>query len=120
MSNHGTKFNAPKFSTIAYPGGWSLLKGDSRFVAGATAMVLDHMAQDLHYSVPSPSSVTIYKAGSQIVSGIKIYLEMHITKLEMYVQALIYHPSFMLHERSSEAKVEKIFISSKPKFKTNS
>lgn len=111
MSNHGAKFKAPKISSNAYPGGWTFLKGDSHFVAAATAMVLDHMTQDLHYPVPSPSSITIHKAGSQIVSGIKVYLEMRLNQPSMDVQALIYHPSFMLHEQSSEAKVEKIFIS---------
>lgn len=116
MPDNGTRFKAPKLSTNTYPGGWTFLKGDSRFVAGATAMVLDYMSQDLHYSVPSPSSVTIHRAGSQIVSGVKVYLEMHVSQLEMYIQALIYHPSFMLHEKSSEAKIEKIFISSKPLF----
>lgn len=115
--SHGNKFKAPKFSTDAFPGGWTFLKGDSRFVAAATSMILDYMSQDLHYTVPSPSSITINKAGSQIVSGIKVYLEMCINnKTNMYVQALIFHPSFMLHEHSSEAKIEKIFITPNPLF----
>jgi hypothetical protein len=116
MTEHGTKFRPPKISSNAYPGSWTFLKGDSRFVAAATAMVLDYIVQDLHCPVPSPSSITIHKAGSQIVSGIKVYLEMSILQPNMDIQALIYHPSFMLHEKSSEAKVEKIFITSKTTF----
>ena len=116
MLDHGIRFNSPKISSNTYPGGWTFLKGDSSFVASATSMVLDYIVQNLHYPVPSPSSVTIHKAGSQIVSGIKIYLEMSINQPNINVQALIYHPSFMLHEKSSEAKVEKIFISSKDIF----
>lgn len=116
MTDHGTKFRPPKISTNSYPGGWTFLKGDSHFVASAASMVLNHMSEDLHYPVQSPSSIIVHKAGSQIVSGIKVYLEMRINQPEMYVQALIYHPSFMLHEKSSEAKVEKIYISSKRMF----
>lgn len=117
MVNFGNKFHAPAISNNSYPGSWTFLKGDSHFVASAAAMVLNHLSQNLNYSVPSPTSIIIHKAGSQIVSGIKVYLEMTIPESKMDVQALIYHPSFILHEQSSEAKVEKIFASSTPIFK---
>lgn len=96
MPSYGRRFHKPRLSHEVYPGSWTYLKGSSPFTTDAITYVINYLRHTLKIIIDDNPQVTIFTVGTQIVSGINIYVEFRIhSNPSLDVQALIHEPSLI-------------------------
>jgi hypothetical protein len=114
MADYGQPFTKPKIASNAIPGAWNYLKGTSSFVNRSAEFTLNHLRNKLHYKLPPNVDVTLFTAGTQIVSGINVYLEFRVNSdIPLDVQVMLHDPSFIA-KTGHEPSIDKLYVSSKP------
>lgn len=119
MPDYGVPFTKPPISPNVYPGSWSPLNDKSPLIVSAIEFTLEYLNKTLNYKMPDNLQVQLFTAGTQVVSGLNIYLELRIKGEETWdVQTILHDPAVIrIHNGApSKAGIHKIYATTKRLF----
>jgi hypothetical protein len=105
--SYGSPFSRPPINKTLTPGGWTIVKGSSPFALSAAEHVLDHVKSKFDVKLPRDVEFHLEEAGTQVVTGINVYISGRFDSPAAEVQAIVYNP---VTAASGGVQVSKVYV----------